>query len=299
MSPSPAVFPVTFALQIEVSLEPLIAARQWEVRQIRHEPHVTSQSIPSPNNTGGSGSILPALPTESRSSPLFITNAWHRDHFAAEASTLRRVASSLFRRRLRSEGFGILPQVFAHEIPSSKGARYIHRTAFRTLARGGMEQAKGVNTTAPPRHPRHGANGTVAAGNRTKGGHPNKRHHRGNDTAAGGPKRGNGTAAGGPKRGNGTANGNAPKNGGGGAANKPRRPKKIAEETCSSKTSWPEVVGMTGEKARNYILSSMPECKWDVKVIPYGRPVTKDYRTDRVRVFIDREDIVRVAPSIG
>ncbi|CAI5496148.1 unnamed protein product [Closterium sp. Naga37s-1] len=132
----------------------------------------------------------------------------------------------------------------------------------RTLPpRGETQQAKGVNTTAPPRHPRHGGNGTAAAGNRTKGGHPNKGHHRGNGTAAGGPKKGNGTAPGGPKRGNGAAaggtspkpaNGNAKngdvpnnqknggaqpnKNGGGSSANKPRRPKQIAEETCSSPT---------------------------------------------------------------
>ncbi|CAI7859613.1 unnamed protein product [Closterium sp. NIES-54] len=219
----------------------------------------------------------------------------------------------------------------------------------RTLPpRGEIQQAKGANTTEPPRHPRHGGNGTAAAGNRTKGGHSNKGHHqgnitaaggpkrgngtaargprRGNGTAAGGPRRGNGTAAGGPRRGNGTAaggpkrgnntaaggpspklangnvkNGNVPnKNGsGGGGAKKLRRPKQIAEETCSSKTSWPEVVGMTGEKARDYILTSMPECNWDVKIIPYGRPVTRDYRTNRVRIFVDTENIVRVLPNIG
>ncbi|CAI5935512.1 unnamed protein product [Closterium sp. NIES-65] len=213
----------------------------------------------------------------SRSSPLFITDASHRDNFAAEAAALRRVGPKAVPYLI----------VFAHEISSSKGAHYIHRTVFKPLAPGEIQQARGVNTTAPPRHPHHRGNGTVAAGNRTKGGHPSKGHHRGNGTAAGGAKRGNGTAAGGPKRGNGTAaggakrgngtaaggpkrgngtaaggakrgngtaaggpkrgngsaNGNAPNNqknsgaqpnkNGGGSANKPRRPKQIAEETCS------------------------------------------------------------------
>ncbi|CAI5496565.1 unnamed protein product, partial [Closterium sp. Naga37s-1] len=87
---------------------------------------------------------------------------------------------------------------------------------------GEIQQAKGANTTAPPRHPRHGGNGTAAAGNRTKGGHSNKGHHQGNITAAGGPKRGNGTAARGPRRGNGTAAG-GPRRGNGTAAGGPRR----------------------------------------------------------------------------
>ncbi|CAI5528801.1 unnamed protein product [Closterium sp. Naga37s-1] len=280
----------------------------------------------------------------SRSSPLFITDASHRDNFAAEATALRRVGPSPLRRRVASERYDILSQLLRTSTTLGPRKRQQscsipHRLRARDLQQQGrslhspveIQQARGVNTTAPPRHPRHRGNGTVAAGNRTRGGHPSKGHHggngtaaggakrgngtaaggpkRGNGTAAGGAKRGNGTAAGGPKRGNGSANGNAPNNqknsgaqpnkNGGGSANKPRRPKQIAEETCSSKTSWPEVVGMTGEKARNYILTSMPECNWDVKIIPYGRPVTKDYRTNRVRIFVDTENIVRVLPNIG
>ncbi|CAI5496147.1 unnamed protein product [Closterium sp. Naga37s-1] len=190
---------------------------------------------------------------------------------------------------------------------------------------GEIPPATGKATTAPPRHPR-GGNGTVAAGNRTKGGHPNKGHHRGNGTAAGGPSPKspangnvkNGNAPNGQKNGgtqpnkNGGGSGGAQTNkngsaqpnknggsGGGGGANKPRRPKQIAEEDCSSKTSWPEVVGMTGEKARNYILTSMPECNWDVRIIPNRGFATMDYRTNRVRVFVDKENIVRVPPRIG
>ncbi|CAI7785070.1 unnamed protein product, partial [Closterium sp. NIES-53] len=123
---------------------------------------------------------------------------------------------------------------------------------------GEIPPATGKATTAPPRHPRHAANGTVA-GNRTKGGHPNKGHHRGNGTAAGGPSpksptSGNvkdGNAPNGQKNGgtqpnkNGGGGGGAQTNknggaqpnknggGGGGGANHPRLPKQIAEENCS------------------------------------------------------------------
>ncbi|CAI5472419.1 unnamed protein product [Closterium sp. Yama58-4] len=200
------------------------------------------------------------------------------------------------------------------------------RSSTGTPTGGEIPPATGKNTTALPRHPRHGGNGTVAAGNRTKGGHPNKGHHRGNGTAAGGPSpkptngnAKNGNAPSGQKNGgaqpnkNGGGDGGAQtnknggggggaqtnKNGGGGGANKPRRPKQIAEETCSSKTSWPEVVGMTGEKARDYILTSMPECNWDVRIIPNRGFATMDYRTNRVRIFLDKEGIVRVPPRIG
>ncbi|GJP38901.1 hypothetical protein CLOM_g12951 [Closterium sp. NIES-68] len=197
---------------------------------------------------------------------------------------------------------------------------------------GALPQSKGRNATAPPRQPRQGANGTAAAGNRTKGGHPHKGHHRGNGTVAGGPKKGNGTGAGQPKRnGNGTPNSSQtspkptsgnPKNGGqkngnggrsggaqtnknGGGTSQPksngqRRPKQIAEEeNCSSKTSWPEVVGMTGEKARDYIQTTMPQCNWDVRIIPSNGFATMDYRPNRIRVFVDKQGVVRVPPRIG
>ncbi|CAI5464714.1 unnamed protein product [Closterium sp. Yama58-4] len=338
-----------------------------------------------------------------RSPPLFFSNASHRDHFAAETAALHRVGPPPLCQRLRFKRGGrrhqrrqgcliYLPQLSKRSL--GRVTMKLPRPAIllllllvsvallplfassRTLppkqqpTGGEIPPVTGKNTTAPPRHPRHGGNRTVAAGNRTKGGHPNKGHHRVNGTAAGGPKRANGTAAGGPKRGNGTAaggpkrgngivaggpkrgngtaaggpspklpangnakNGNAPngqknggaqpnknggggggaqtnknggaqtnKNGGGGGsggANKPRRPKQIAEENCSSKTSWPEVVGMTGEKARNYILTSMPECNWDVRIIPSRGFATMDYRTNRVRIFVDKEGIVRVPPRIG
>ncbi|KAF7073366.1 hypothetical protein CFC21_078366 [Triticum aestivum] len=51
------------------------------------------------------------------------------------------------------------------------------------------------------------------------------------------------------------------------------------------KTSWPEVVGLSVEKAKEIILKDKPDA--DIVVLPVGSPVTKDYRSERVRIFID------------
>ncbi|CAI5496168.1 unnamed protein product [Closterium sp. Naga37s-1] len=66
-----------------------------------------------------------------------------------------------------------------------------------------------------------------------------------------------------------------------------------------SKTSWPEVLGMTGEAAQAYIQASVPQCNWDTVIIPFGAMVTADYRTDRIRIFVDPEGIVRSIPVVG
>ena len=60
------------------------------------------------------------------------------------------------------------------------------------------------------------------------------------------------------------------------------------------KTSWPEVVGMSIEEAKKVILKDMPEAH--VVVVPVGSPVTLDYRTDRVRIFVDT---VAQTPTVG
>ncbi|KAL6624387.1 hypothetical protein ACP70R_031708 [Stipagrostis hirtigluma subsp. patula] len=61
-----------------------------------------------------------------------------------------------------------------------------------------------------------------------------------------------------------------------------------------NKTSWPEVVGMPAEEAKKVILKDMPGAH--VVVVPVGSPVTMDYRTDRVRIFVDT---VARAPTVG
>ncbi|XP_052139270.1 subtilisin-chymotrypsin inhibitor-2A-like [Oryza glaberrima] len=60
------------------------------------------------------------------------------------------------------------------------------------------------------------------------------------------------------------------------------------------KTSWPEVVGLPVEKAKKVILKDMPDA--DIVVLPAGSPVTKDFRPNRVRIFVDT---VADTPTIG
>jgi hypothetical protein len=52
-----------------------------------------------------------------------------------------------------------------------------------------------------------------------------------------------------------------------------------------AKRTWPEVVGLPIKEAREIILKDKPDA--DIVVLPAGSPVTLDYRTDRVRIFVD------------
>ncbi|XP_071682094.1 subtilisin-chymotrypsin inhibitor-2B-like [Lolium perenne] len=64
--------------------------------------------------------------------------------------------------------------------------------------------------------------------------------------------------------------------------------------TGGEKTSWPELVGKSVEEAKKVILKDKPEVK--IIVVPAGSIVTMDYRTDRVRLFVDT--VVEV-PIVG
>jgi hypothetical protein len=56
-------------------------------------------------------------------------------------------------------------------------------------------------------------------------------------------------------------------------------------------------VGKTGEEAKDKILQDKPNA--DVQILPEGSIVTKDYRTNRVRVFVDEENRVASVPRVG
>lgn len=60
---------------------------------------------------------------------------------------------------------------------------------------------------------------------------------------------------------------------------------------------WPACIGMTGEDCVSYIESNTEDLT--IVVIPDGSLVTQDFRTDRVRVWVDKDDIVFAAPSKG
>ncbi|KAM0887701.1 hypothetical protein ACQ4PT_028836 [Festuca glaucescens] len=65
-------------------------------------------------------------------------------------------------------------------------------------------------------------------------------------------------------------------------------------EGSAEKTSLPELVGKCVEEAKKVILMDKPDAK--IVVVPAGSPVTFDYRTDRVRLFVDT--VVEV-PRVG
>ena len=63
------------------------------------------------------------------------------------------------------------------------------------------------------------------------------------------------------------------------------------------KTSWPELKGKTGREAKHIIQEEYPNLH--VNIIPENSPVTRDYRTDRVRVFVNETGIVTHTPKVG
>ena len=66
---------------------------------------------------------------------------------------------------------------------------------------------------------------------------------------------------------------------------------------ATNKEEWPELTGKTGEDAKAAILKD--DSKLKVDLLPEGSMVTMDYRTDRVRVFIDNDGQVVGVPRKG
>ncbi|KAF3436191.1 hypothetical protein FNV43_RR23283 [Rhamnella rubrinervis] len=66
---------------------------------------------------------------------------------------------------------------------------------------------------------------------------------------------------------------------------------------CPGKNSWPELLGAKGEDAEKKIEKENHNV--DAVVILEGTPVTKDYRCNRVRVWVNRSGIVTEVPRIG
>jgi len=64
-----------------------------------------------------------------------------------------------------------------------------------------------------------------------------------------------------------------------------------------SDNSWGNLVGMTGEEAKQIILQAEPSLL--VQVMPEDSMMTMDYRTDRVRVFVDGANKVVKQPNKG
>lgn len=61
--------------------------------------------------------------------------------------------------------------------------------------------------------------------------------------------------------------------------------------------NWSNLVGKSGQDAKQHILKDMPDAQ--VQVLPEGSPVTRDLRMNRVRVFVDAHQKVVSAPHPG
>jgi hypothetical protein len=67
--------------------------------------------------------------------------------------------------------------------------------------------------------------------------------------------------------------------------------------TGKNKSSWPELVGLSGDAAKTRLEQERPGM--EVQVVPDGSMVTMDYREDRVRIYTDGQGQVVKAPRIG
>ncbi|KVH91299.1 Proteinase inhibitor I13, potato inhibitor I [Cynara cardunculus var. scolymus] len=63
------------------------------------------------------------------------------------------------------------------------------------------------------------------------------------------------------------------------------------------KKSWPELVGTRGQAAT--IIIERQNGNVDAIIVEEGSVVSTDIRCDRVRVFVDDNDIVKEVPKVG
>ncbi|KAK4256382.1 hypothetical protein QN277_009256 [Acacia crassicarpa] len=68
-------------------------------------------------------------------------------------------------------------------------------------------------------------------------------------------------------------------------------------EECRGKSSWPELVGVEGERAEAAI--ERENNLVDAIIVEEGSSVTTDFRCDRVWVWVNSDGIVTRVPKIG
>ena len=72
------------------------------------------------------------------------------------------------------------------------------------------------------------------------------------------------------------------------------------QETEQTRREWPELVGKPGEEAKEIILATGAAIGvTTVQIVPEDSMVTMDYRTDRVRIFVDSNGKVARTPIVG
>lgn len=67
---------------------------------------------------------------------------------------------------------------------------------------------------------------------------------------------------------------------------------------AEQRTAWPELVGLEGNQAKSQLEASLLPGK-DIMIVPEDSMVTMDYRTDRIRIFVNKEGKVARPPALG
>ena len=74
----------------------------------------------------------------------------------------------------------------------------------------------------------------------------------------------------------------------------------MAQQTpVETRQEWPELVGKTGEEAKQVILATGGSAITDVQIVSADAMVTADFRKDRVRIFVDASGNVARPPRVG
>ena len=81
--------------------------------------------------------------------------------------------------------------------------------------------------------------------------------------------------------------------------NKFTRADMAQQAKVETRQEWPELVGKTGEEAKQVILATAGPAIKDVQIVPADAVVTTDFRTDRVRIFVDASGNVARTPKVG
>ncbi|MCF8881050.1 serine protease inhibitor [Hyphobacterium sp. SN044] len=66
---------------------------------------------------------------------------------------------------------------------------------------------------------------------------------------------------------------------------------------ATQKQEWPELVGKTGEEAKEQVLKDRPDAYVEIK--GERDPCTLDFRPNRVRIFVDNDSKVVSVPRTG
>lgn len=76
----------------------------------------------------------------------------------------------------------------------------------------------------------------------------------------------------------------------------------MAEQTPTAdkpRRQWPELVGKTGEEAKEVVVATGGPGIKSVDILPEDSVYTSDFRTDRVRIFVDASGKVAKPPIVG